>query len=85
MGKAIWLRAAFHSLTLNSFGAKFHICRLLFFFFFFFFSKKLSLGKKFIRKVERLNVKQHRSRSHLDLCCLLKPIIMPVAVKELKR
>ena len=32
------------------------ICRLLFFF------NKLSLEKKFIRKVERLNVKQRRSR-----------------------
>ena len=30
--------------------------------FVFFFLNKLSIGKKFIRKVERLNVKQHRSR-----------------------
>ena len=33
-----------------------------FFFFFFFFFNELSLRKKFICKVERLNVKQHRSR-----------------------
>ena len=26
----------------------------------------------------------HYEPSHLDLCCLQKPIIMPVAVKELK-
>ena len=53
------------------------ICRLLFFF------NKLLLEKKFIRKVERLNGKQRRSRwdgsyepSHLDLRCLQKPIII---------
>ena len=27
----------------------------------------------------------HYEPSHLDLCCLLKPIIMPVTVKELSR
>ena len=65
-------------LTFHSFGAKFQtiFCRLLFFF------NKLSLEMKFIRKVERLNVKHRRlsyEQSHLDLCCLQKPM----AVKEL--
>ena len=53
----------FHSsikANINSFDAKFQTtfvkCRLLFFF------NKLSLEKKFIRKVERLNVKQRKSR-----------------------
>ena len=27
----------------------------------------------------------HYALSHLDICCLQKPIIMPVAVKELKK
>ena len=39
--------------NINSFGAKFRrYCRLVFFF------NKVTLEKKFIRKVERLNVKQ---------------------------
>ena len=55
--------------TFNSFTAKFQttfiVCFffLFFFFFFFFFFNKLSLGKKFICKVERLNVKQRISSS----------------------
>ena len=55
-------------ITFNSFGAK---CHLPLFF------NKLLLEKKFIRKIERLNVKQRRFRwdgsyepSHLDLRCL---------------
>ena len=43
--------------TINSFGAKFQT-----FFVCFSFLNKLSLEQKFIRKVERLNVKQRRSR-----------------------
>ena len=53
------------------------ICRLLF------YINKLSLGKKFIRKFERLNVKQRRSRLDSSLravssalSCLQKPIII---------
>ena len=41
-------------LHFNSFGAKFQTT--------FDFFNKLSLEKKFIRKVDRLNVKQRRSR-----------------------
>ena len=41
----------------NSFGAKFQMTFVICFFF-----NKLSIGKKFICKVERLNVKQRRSR-----------------------
>ena len=72
---------------LNSFGAKFQTTFVVCFSFF----KKLSLEKKFIRKVERLNVKQHRSRwdgsyepSHLDLCCLQKPIIIACGSEKVK-
>ena len=56
------------------------ICRLFFLFFLFFiffYFNKLLFWKTFIRKVERLNVKQRIEPSHLDLCCLQKPIIMP--------
>ena len=56
-----------------------------------FFFNKLSLEKKFIFKVERLNVKQRRSRgdgsyelSHLDLCCLQKPIIIACGSEKVK-
>ena len=60
----------------NSFGSKFQttfiVCFFFFFFFFFFFCfNKLSLEKKFIYKVERM-----------DVCKSLLP--SPVAVKELK-
>ena len=48
-------------ITFNSLGAKFQLTFVVCFFFFFFFNK-LSPGKKFICKVERLNVKQRRSR-----------------------
>ena len=72
----------------NSFGAKFQTTFAVCFSFF----NKLSLEKKFIRKVERLNVKQHRSRwdgsyepSHLDLCCLQKPIIIACDSERVKR
>ena len=68
----------FHQVNINSFSAKFQTTFVVFFFF-----NKLPLEKKLIRKVERLNVKQRRSRSdgsyepsHLDLCCLQKPIII---------
>ena len=45
---------------------------------------KLSSGKAFICKFERLNVKQSRSRwDGLDLCCLQKLLLSPMAVKEL--
>ena len=46
-------------LSLNSFGAKFQTTYVVCFFFYF---NKLSFGKKFICKLERLNVKQRRSR-----------------------
>ena len=56
-----------------------------------FFFNKLLLEKKFIRKVERLNVKQSRSRwdgsyepSHLDLCCLQKPISIACGSEKVK-
>ena len=42
----------------NSFGAKFQTTFVVC----FFYSNKPSLGKTFICKVERLNVKQRRSR-----------------------
>ena len=55
-----------------------------------FLFQQISLEKKFIRKVERLNIKQRRYRwdgsyepSHLDLCCLQILLLSPVAVKEL--
>ena len=60
----------------NSFGAKFQTA-FVWGFFLLFFLNKLSLGKKFICKVERLNVKQHRSGSIL----FAKPILSPMAVK----
>ena len=44
-----------------------------------FLFKKLSLEKKFRRTIEKLTVKQRRSRyerSHLDLCCLQKRVII---------
>ena len=56
-----------------------HFKSFFFFFFFFFFFNKLSLRKKFIREVERLNVKQRRSRN--DVCKSL--LLSPVAMKEL--
>ena len=56
-------------------------CRLPFYF------NKLSFGKTFICKVERLNVKQRRSRSMSRLIwiyAVCKSILLsPVAVKEL--
>ena len=48
----------FIKLNINSFGAKFQTTLVCF----SFFLNKLSLEKKFIRKVEILNVKQRRSR-----------------------
>ena len=61
------------------------------YFFYSFFFNKLSLEKKFIRKVQRRNVKQRRSRwdgsyepSHLDLCCLQKPIIIGCGSDKVK-
>ena len=47
-----------HSFFFNSFGAKFQTT----FFVCFYCFNKLSLGKTFICKVDRLNVKQRRSR-----------------------
>ena len=77
----------FRNLFLNSFSAKFQTTLVVCFSFF----NKLSLGKKFIRKVERLNVKQRRSRwdgsyepSLLDLCCLQKPIIIAYGSERVK-
>ena len=78
---------------LKSFGAKFQttfvVCFLVVVF--FFLTNFHLERKKFICKVERLNVKQRRSSktahnepSHLDLCCLQKPISSPMAVKELQ-
>ena len=60
------------------------ICRLLF------YLNKLSLGKTFICKVERLNDKQRRFRwdgsmSHLDLRCLQKPIIIACGSERVKQ
>ena len=79
-------------LTLSRPNFRRHLSSVFFFFFFFFCFffvlfcfcfNKLLLGKKFICKVERLNVKQldpdetaHYEPSHLDLCCLQKPIII---------
>ena len=60
------------------------ICRLLFYF------DKLSLGKTLIYKVDRLNVKQRRSRWDGSLSCLIwiyavckSLLLSSVAVKEL--
>ena len=47
-----------------------------------FYFNKISFGKTFICKVERLNAKQIEP-SHLDLYCLQKLLLSPVAVKEL--
>ena len=47
-----------------------------------FFNFKLSFGKTFIYKVERLNIKQRRS--HLDLCRLQKPIIIVCGSERVK-
>ena len=56
-----------------------------------FFLNKLSLGKKFICKAERLNVKSvdpdekaYYEPSHLDLCCLQKPIINACGSERVK-
>ena len=75
------------TLFINSFSAKFQTKFVVCFSFF----NKLSLGKRFIRKVERLNVKQHRSRqdgsyepSCLDLYCLQKPIIIACGIERVK-
>ena len=79
-------------IVLNSFGAEFQTTFIVYFFFFFFFFffyyyfNKLSFGKTFICKFERLNVKQRRSSlSRLiwiyAVCKSL--LLLPVAVKEL--
>ena len=72
----------------NSFGAKFQTTFVICFFYF----NKLWFGKMFICKVDRLNVKQRRSRwngalSHLIwIYAVCKSILLlPVAVKELNR
>ena len=56
-----------------------------------FVQNKLSNGKKFIREVEKMNVKQrrpdetaHYEPSHLDLCCLQKPIIIACGSERVK-
>ena len=66
-----------NTLLVNSFGAKFQTIIVLFF-------NKLSIGKKFICKVERLNVKQvdPDEMAHLDLSCLQSLLLSPLAVKE---
>ena len=63
---------------------------LFFFFFFVFYFNKLSLGKTFICKTDRLNVKQRRSRWDGSLSRLIwiyavckSLLLSPVAVKEL--
>ena len=61
---------------INSFGAKYQTTFIVCFSSSCFFNK-LSLGKKFICKVKRLsNSVDHYEPSHLDLCCLQKPIII---------
>ena len=82
---SIWINLFF--LLLNSFGAKFQRTFVVCFFFYF---HKLWLGKTFICKVERLNVKQHRSRWDGSLSRLIwiyavckSLLLSPVAVKEL--
>ena len=61
----------------------FGCCFFCFFLFLFFFLNKLSLGKKFICKLkDRMSNSvdpdetAHYEPSHLDLCCLQKPIII---------
>ena len=61
------------SLTLSALNFRRHLSSAFYF-------NKLSFGKAFICKVERLNVIEP---SHLDLCYLQKPIII-MAVKEFK-
>ena len=70
----------------NSFGAKFQTTFVVC----FFYCNKLSFGKTFICKVERLNVKQRRSRWDGSLSRLIwsyvvckSLLLSPVAVKEL--
>ena len=82
MSENTFLHGAAH---FNSFGAKFQTTFVV-----CFFCNKLSLGKKLICKVERLDVKLRRSRwdgsyepSHLDLCCLQSLLLSPLAVQEL--
>ena len=75
-----------HVVFFNSFGAQFQMTFVVCFFFF----NKPSLGKTFICKVERLNVKQRRSRWDGSLSLLFwsyavckSLLLLPVAVKEL--
>ena len=49
-------------LSVHSFSAKFQMIFVVCFFFFFFSFSKLSLGKKFVCKIERLNISECRSR-----------------------
>ena len=86
------LKRSYGVCKVNSLGAKFHITFVVCFVWFFF--NKLSIGKKFICKAERLNFKQCRSwrdgslwaneRSHLDLHCLQKPIIIAYGSERVK-
>ena len=76
----------FVRVLVNSSGAKFQTTFVIC----IFYCNKLSFGKTFICKVERLNVKQHRSRwdgslSRLIWICAVckNPLTLPVAVKEL--
>ena len=76
-------------LTLSAPNFRRHLSSAFFFFFLllFFYFNKLSLGKTFICKVERLNVKQRRSRLSrlIWIYVVCKSLLLPpVAVKELK-
>ena len=71
-------KQTFVFILVNSFGVKFS-------------SNKLSLGKKLICKIERLNVKlrksgwpAHDEPSHLDLCCLQNPIFIACGSERVK-
>ena len=60
----VWPGSVGQGLILSAPNLRLHLSTAIFFlsfFFFFFFFDKLSVGKKFIRKVERLNIKQRRS------------------------
>ena len=80
------------SLIINSYSTKFQTTFVVrFFFCFFFYFNKLSFGKMFICKVEKLNVKQRRSRWDGSLSRLIwihavcKSLLSsPTAVEELK-
>ena len=82
--KVLTVRKQFY--YFNSFDAKFQMTFVICLFYF----NKLTFGKTFICEIERLNVKQRRSRWDGSMSCLIwiyavckSLLLSPVAVKEL--